>query len=77
MIKNIEQVNESDFTRLPADKRQEHYGELVELLIRKRYSVGAELAILRQRDEKPTEFAEYNAYAEQCKTEAKRILNGV
>lgn len=74
MLKDIQQVNESDFTRLPADKRQEHYGELVELLIRKKYSVGAELAILRQRDEKPTEFAEYNEYAEQCKADARRIL---
>lgn len=39
----------------------------IEQLIRKRYSVSDELAILRQRDTKPDEFAEYNAYAEQCK----------
>lgn len=74
MIKKVEILNENDYSRIPAEKRQEHYGELVERLIRKRYSVGAELAILRQRDEKPTEFAAYNEYAEQCKVEAKKIL---
>lgn len=50
------------------------YPELVGELIRKRYSINAELAILRQRDEKPLEFAEYNAYAEACKREAREIL---
>ena len=50
------------------------YPELVSEKIRKRYSVNAELAILRQRDEKPEEFAEYNAFAEQCKIEAKKEL---
>jgi hypothetical protein len=47
------------------------YEERVEILIRQRYSISAEFAILRQRDTKPEEFAEYNAYAEQCKIEAK------
>lgn len=50
------------------------YIEEVERLIRKRYSVSAELAILRQRDVKPEEFAEYNAYAEECKRKAKEEL---
>lgn len=75
MIENVQLLSGSDFKRLPTEKRQEHYGELVELLIRKKYNVSAELAILRQRDEKPEEFAEYNAYAEQCKIEAKKILS--
>lgn len=44
--------------------------------IRKRYTVNQELAILRQRDTKPDEFAEYNAYVEQCKAEVKAELNG-
>ena len=42
--------------------------------IRKRYTVDQELAILRQRDSKPEEFASYNAYAEQCKSEVKKEL---
>ncbi len=40
-------------------------------LIRKKYSVNQELAILRQRDTKPQEFAEYNEYVEQCKAQVK------
>ena len=54
--------------------QSQDYGELVESLIRRKYSLSAELSILRQRDSKPEEFAEYNAYAEQCKAEAKAIL---
>ena len=73
-IKNVKLLDAEDYKRIPADKRQDSYGELVERLIRKKYSVSAELAILRQRDEKPVEFAEYNAYAEQCKALAKTIL---
>jgi proline dehydrogenase len=49
----------------------EEYASLVEAQIRKRYSVSAELAILRRRDSKPEEFAEYDAYAEECKKRAK------
>lgn len=66
-----------DYNRLPNNEKKASYGELVEQLIRQKYSVSAELAILRQRDEKPTEFAEYNQYAEQCKAKAKEILGVV
>lgn len=47
------------------------YGELVNMEIRKRYSESEEFAILRQKDEKPEEFAEYYAYCEECKTRVK------
>ncbi|MBE6588821.1 MAG: hypothetical protein E7643_01460 [Ruminococcaceae bacterium] len=50
------------------------YPDLVSEYIRKKYSINAELALLRQREEKPEEFAAYNAYAEQCKREARRVL---
>ena len=50
------------------------YPKLVERKIRTKYSVSAELAILRQRDTKPEEFAEYNAFCEQCKADAKTEL---
>lgn len=43
--------------------------------IRQRYSVNQELAILRQRDEKPEEFAEYNEYVEACKEAVKTLMN--
>ena len=39
--------------------------------IRKKYSIDDELAILRQRDTKPEEFAEYNAFVEQIKAEER------
>ena len=50
------------------------YGSLIEKKIRQRYSLSAELAILRQRDTKLEEFAQYNEYVEQCKAEVKEIL---
>lgn len=47
------------------------YEEKVVQLIRERYTIDDEFAILRQRDEKPQEFAEYFAYCEECKKQAK------
>lgn len=47
------------------------YDEAVDAQIRKRYSVSQEFAILRQRDEKPEEYAEYFAYCEECKAFVK------
>lgn len=49
------------------------YEERVVQFIREKYSMDDELAILRQRDSKPEEFAEYNAYCEECKTKAKEV----
>ena len=43
-------------------------------LIRKKYNINQELAILRQRDTKPTEFVEYSKYVEKCKAEVKSEL---
>ena len=39
--------------------------------IRERYTIDQEFAILRQRDTKPEEFAEYDKYCEECKARAK------
>ena len=50
------------------------YDELVNLKIRERYTESQEFAILRQRDEKPDEFAEYYDYCEECKTFVKDLL---
>lgn len=47
------------------------YEEMVVELIRERYTIDDELAILRQRDSKPNEFAEYNEFCEECKRKAK------
>ena len=51
------------------------YSERVNALIRERYDESRELSILRQRDEKPTEFAEYYTYCEECKSRAKAELS--
>ena len=42
--------------------------------IRRRYTVNQELAILRQKDKKPEEYAAYDAFAEKCKAEVKEAL---
>ena len=58
----------------PPDYQEGEYEARVEALIAERYSLTAEIAILRQRDSKPDEFAAYNAYAEQCKAQARLEL---
>lgn len=45
--------------------------QLIIAKIRQRYSIDDELAILRQRDTKPTEFEEYFEFVEQTKKEVK------
>ncbi len=59
-----------------AGRGQEAYALRVGELVRARYSVSDELAILRQRDDKPEEFQAYNAYAEECKAQAHREVYG-
>lgn len=49
------------------------YEQRVVNRIRERYSVDDELAILRQRDTKPEEFAEYNAFVEKIKAEERAV----
>lgn len=45
--------------------------------IREKYSLSNELAILRQRDTKPEEFAEYNDFVEVTKTLVKAEIESV
>lgn len=72
MTYNADDYEEVD--ELPVTIDETAYKERVESLIRERYSVADELGILRQRDTKPQEFAEYNAFAEACKAQAKAQL---
>lgn len=63
--------------RIAAKKEQTkriEYKAQIDKLIREKYSINDEIAILRQRDSKPEEYAEYNAYCEQCKAQAKSEL---
>ena len=69
MTYNADDSEEVD--ELPVAFDETAYKAAVERLIRERYSVADELGILRQRDTKPQEFAEYNAFAEACKAKAR------
>ncbi len=48
------------------------YEQRVVNRIREIYSIDDELAILRQRDTKPEEFAEYNAFVEKVKANERK-----
>ena len=52
--------------------RNTPYDEAVNTEIRKQYSQSQEFAILRQKDEKPEEYAQYFAYCENCKAYVKQ-----
>ena len=72
-----QEITEEEYLELTKEPEIEYkptYEQLVEQKIRTKYSVSDELAILRQRDTKPQEFAEYNAFCEQCKAEAKEQI---
>lgn len=66
--------SETLYTARKQAEKDRKYEMLVERYIRDRYSLNAELAILRQRNTKPDEFLVYHAYAEECKEKAKAKL---
>lgn len=70
----VDEWEEVSADSLPAYTEAE-YEERVTELVRRRYSVSAELAVQRQRDTKPEEFADYNGYAEECKQRAREELS--
>lgn len=57
------------------EETQAAYENYVNTLIREKYTLSQELAILRQRDSKPEEYAAYNEYCETCKAQAKIKYN--
>lgn len=69
---SVEQCEEVD--EIPNIRNEEDYGNQVNDLIRRRYSLSEELGILRQKDEKPDEYREYFAFCEECKVNAKLEL---
>ena len=58
-------------------KEQLVYEELIIKLIREKYTINQELAILRQRDSKPNAYEIYNNFVEGCKAQAKSIIESV
>lgn len=73
MVKDPEAWEEIAVADIPPYTKAEYKAKIVEL-IRQRYDQDDENGILRQRDTKPDEFAEYDAYVEQCKAEARQSL---
>lgn len=69
---SVEQCEEVD--EIPNIRNEEDYGNQVNDLIRRRYSLSEELGILRQKDEKPDEYRAYFALCEECKANAKLEL---
>lgn len=55
---------------------EKEYGARVNRLLRQKYSLSEELAILRRREDDPAAFAAYNAFAEACKQKAKAEFFG-
>ena len=57
-----------------AGLQRELYPDLIVYFIRQRYSQDDEFALNRQKERKPTEYMEYDAYCESAKAYAKEIL---
>lgn len=57
-------------------KEAAYYADLTCTLIRSRYSLSEELSLLRRRDEAPEAFADYTAFAEECKSRARAEIYG-
>ena len=51
------------------------YASKVEQCIRSKYTLGAQIALLRQKDEKKEEFELFNEFAENAKKEIKDKIN--
>lgn len=62
----IPQVSEEEQSIL-----EKTYEEQVVAKIRERYSINDELALLRQKDTKTSEFQAYYQYVEECKSNIK------
>ena len=56
------------------EEKRAQYESKVESLIRERYTVSQELAILRQQESKTEEYQAYYAYCEECKAKAKAAI---
>lgn len=61
-------------SRVQTDTQTLYENKVVEL-IRQKYTLSQELAILRQQETKPEEYQAYYQYCEQCKAQAKIQYN--
>lgn len=56
--------------------KEDQYKSRIIELIRVKYSIDDEIAILRQREEKHDEFVDYNEFVENCKRMAHNEIYG-
>ena len=70
-----EQLLQAGWEEYIPEEYQPTYEEKVVELIREKYTIDDEFAILRQRDTKKAEFEEYFEFCEQCKLIAKNGQN--
>ena len=64
-------MTEQEIAEMKANEPTIPYEQRIVNRIREKYSVDDELAILRQRDTKPEEFATYNEFVERIKAEER------
>lgn len=67
--------HESRLELIKQNKDKVVYKQLIVSKIRSIYSIDDEIAIIRQKEQKPEEYQEYYNFVEQCKIEAKNELN--
>ena len=70
-------MTEREIAEMKANMPIIPYEQRIVNRIREKYSVDDELAILRQRDSKPDEFAAYNDFVEQIKVEERGGITDV
>lgn len=72
-FKPEEKIYEDIQVYIPYSQKELMFNKEYEIvkLIRQKYTINQELAILRQRDTKPLEYQEYFDYVEQCKVQVK------
>lgn len=74
----LREATPEELTQMEAQERSYwhsiSYDEAVNAKIREKYTDSQEFAILRQKDEKPEEYATYYAYCEECKAYVKSKL---
>ena len=74
VLTNGKVIEVADIPPVETKITKEQYSSYVAMKIHKKYSVDDEIAIIRQKDEKPEEYAEYYAYCESVKSEVKKLI---
>lgn len=64
------------FSEPTAEEKQRLYESKVDSLIRSKYTLSQELAILRQQESKSDEYKAYFYFCEQCKINARKEVYG-